>query len=54
MRLYRSFLIVVIFIAIGWGIWYCISNYNDEPSKIDGTLVQEIKECSYVATNHIY
>lgn len=53
-RLYRSFLVVVILIAIGWGVWYCISNYNDQPSNIDGTLVYEIKECPYDATNYLY
>lgn len=39
MRLYKSFLVVVILIAIGWGVWYCVSNYNNTPSNIDGTLV---------------
>ena len=53
-RLYRSFLVVVILIAIGWGVWYCVSNYNNQPSNIDGTLVYEIKECPYVATNYLY
>ena len=54
MRLYKSFLVVVLLVAIGWGVWYCISNYNDKPSEIDGTLVYEIKECPYVATNNLY
>ena len=53
-RLYRSFLVVVILIAIGWGVWYCVSNYNNKPSNIDGTLVYEIKECPYVATKYLY
>ena len=53
-RLYRSFLVVVILIAIGWGVWYCVSNYNNQPSNIDGTLVYEIKECPYVATKYLY
>ena len=54
MRVYRGLLVLVILIAIGWGIWYCVSNYNDQPSNIDGTLVYEIKECPYVTTNDIY
>lgn len=53
-RLYRSFLVVVILIAIGWGVWYCITNYNDQSSNIDGTLVYEIKECPHVATKYLY
>ena len=39
MRLYKSFLVLVIVIAIGWGLWYCVSNYEENSSNIDGTLV---------------
>lgn len=41
MRLYKSFLVLVIVIAIGWGVWYCVSSYQEQPSNIDGTLVYE-------------
>lgn len=57
MRLYKSFLVLVIVIAIGWGVWYCVSSYQEQPSNIDGTLVYEnvyfVKEHGYDTTNDI-
>lgn len=39
MRLYKSFLVVCLIAAIGFGIWYCVSVYLEESSGPDGTLV---------------
>lgn len=39
MRVYRILLAVILTVAIGFGVWYCILMYNDNTSEKDGLLV---------------
>lgn len=39
MRVYRIVLVVILVVAIGCGIWYCLSAYNEQRSDRDGLLV---------------
>ncbi len=39
MKIYRSFLVVLIIVAIGFGVWYCVSSYQEQQTIKDGTLV---------------
>ncbi len=39
MRLYRCFLVVLLIMVIGFGVWYCVSVFDEEKTSMDGTLV---------------
>ena len=41
MKIYRFILAVILVLAIGVGIWYCISAYNEERTDEEGLLVWE-------------
>lgn len=52
-RIYKSILVLAILVAIGWGVWYCVSAYHGEPIIKDGTLVWEMRGNSD-AGNYLY
>ena len=39
MKVYRIVLAVILVFIIGFGVWYCISTYNEQRSNKDGLLV---------------
>ena len=41
MKVYRVVLVIILVIAIVWGVWYCISAYNEQSSSEKGMLVQD-------------
>lgn len=47
MKLYKGILAAVIVLAIGFGIWYCVSAYYHRSSNDRGLLVQqwEVETC---------
>lgn len=46
MKVYRFVLALVLVVAIGFGVWYVISAYNEQRSSKDGLLVQEYIDAS--------
>ncbi|MGN1155242.1 MAG: hypothetical protein ACI4TK_03620 [Agathobacter sp.] len=41
MKVYRIILAIILVITIAWGVWYCVSTYNEHSSDKKGILVQE-------------
>lgn len=39
-KLYRIFLILLLIIAVGGGIWYCYESYEAQQIPENGTLVE--------------
>lgn len=42
-RLYKGFLVLMIILAISWGVWYCYSCYEKQDIMREGTLVEQEK-----------
>lgn len=38
-RIYRYFIVVLMIVAIGFGVWYCTNMQSEQRSIKDGTLV---------------
>lgn len=43
-RIYRCFIVVLMILAIGFGVWYCVNTSDEQRSIKDGTLVLHEKE----------
>ncbi len=41
MKVYRTILAIILVAVVGFGIWYCVSVYNEQRSDKDGLLVWE-------------
>lgn len=41
MKVYRIILTIVLVAVIAFGVWYCISAYNEQNSDKKGLLVQD-------------
>jgi len=45
-RMYRWFIGSLMVLAIAFGIWYVVSNFDEQSSVQDGTLVwEEMTDC---------
>ena len=43
-RIYRCFIVVLMIVAIGFGVWYCVNTSGEQRSIKEGTLVLHEKE----------
>lgn len=50
MKVYRIILTIVLVAVIAFGVWYCLSAYNERSSSEKGLLVEE----KYHANNYLY
>lgn len=41
MRAYKMFLVLILIVAFVFGVWYCVTAYNEQRSTEKGTLVYE-------------
>ncbi|MBQ6811653.1 MAG: hypothetical protein IJP06_00930 [Agathobacter sp.] len=51
MRIYRCFIVVLMIVAIGFGVWYCTNFYAEQRSVKDGTLV--LREENAIRLEHV-
>ena len=50
MKVYKIILTVVLVAVIAFGVWYCLTTYNEQSSSEKGLLVEE----KYHADNCLY